>query len=509
MPTARPDMNAPLAGLTPLFASDAMRDADRVASARFAMPSILLMERAGLGTALAALVRYSDIGAATVLVGSGNNGGDGMVVARHLAEAGWAVRVILGADAAPATDDAALMTKIAASIGIEPAPFDRSAPPPHGVVVDALLGTGARGAPRGTVAEVIAWAADGDGPVVSCDVPSGVDADSGCVRGVAIEADLTTTYHGDMTGLHVAPGRLHAGEVEVVDIGIPSGVRSQVAAWLAGTAVTGAIPAKGESADKYAAGASLIIAGAEGLSGAACLAAEATLRAGGGLTAAVVPEAIQSTCARTVPEVMFSAAPGAHLDPQAMDEIMRQAARVGAAAIGPGLGREDATGELVWDVVEQMAVPLIIDADALFHVASTPDRLRRRAAATLLTPHGGEAARLLGVEREQVEANRLASAQRLADRTGAYVVLKGLGSIIASPQEEPVVNGVDAPALASAGTGDVLTGVLAALLAKGLEPRAAAVAGVALHGSAGKLLTGDGATAGDLLLALPRALEAR
>jgi NAD(P)H-hydrate epimerase len=486
-----------------------MREADRAASEQYGIPSILLMERAGLATARRILARYPDEGVATILVGKGNNGGDGMVVARHLAEEGWTVAVILGAGAPPATADGALMTKIASAVGIVGVPFDSAAPPPEGVVVDALLGTGAGGAPRGTIAEVIAWAAQAEGPVVSCDVPSGVDADTGDVPGLAIEADLTTTYHGDMPGLHVAPGRLAAGEVEVIDIGIPSGAAVEVAGWLAGADAAQVIPAKGASADKYAAGATLIIAGSTGLSGAACLASEATLRAGGGLTVAVVPEAVQPTCARTVPEVMFSAAPGGHLDLRAMDEISRQAARVGAIAIGPGIGREAATQELVWAVVEQAAVPLILDADALFHLGSAPELLAARTAPTVLTPHSGEAARLLGVERAEVDAHRLASATRLSELTGAHVVLKGAGSIVASPGVEPIVNGVDAPALASAGTGDVLTGVLAALLAKGLEPRFAATAGVALHGAAGMRLAGDGATAGDLLLALPEALEAR
>jgi NAD(P)H-hydrate epimerase len=467
------------------------------------------MERAGLATAKSILSRYADLGAATILVGKGNNGGDGMVVARHLREAGWRVEVVLGAGEPPKTQDGALMTRIAAAIGVEAVPLDPAADPPEGVLVDALLGTGGSGEPRGVIATAISWAAGAPGPVVSCDLPSGVDADTGRAPGVVVTADLTTTYHGDMPGLHIAPGLLHSGEVEVIDIGIPSATQAPVAAWLTGPDTPRVIPAKVAAADKYAAGATLIIAGAAGLSGAACLAAEATLRAGGGLTVAVVPEAIQATCARTVPEVMFSGAPGDHLDSRALEEVTRQAGRVGAVAIGPGLGRAEQSAELVWAVIEQISTPLVIDADGLFHVASAPHRLAARQAPTLLTPHAGEAARLLGVEREAVEADRLHSAMRLAELTGAHVVLKGVGSIIVAPDAEPIINGVDAPALASAGTGDVLTGVVTALLAKGLGVRVAATAGVALHGAAGRRLTGDGATAGDLLHALPHALEAR
>jgi hydroxyethylthiazole kinase-like uncharacterized protein yjeF len=312
-----------------------------------------------------------------------------------------------------------------------------------------------------------------------------------------------------MVGLRVAPGRHHSGEVVVVDIGIPSPVAVDAAAWLLGQGVLQEIPAKAPQLDKYRSGATLVIGGAPGLSGAVRMAAEGALRAGAGLCVAVVPEVVQPVCATSVPEVMFAPAPGAELGPPAMEEILHQAERVGAVAVGPGMGRASPTRALVGAVLQSLALPMVVDADALFHLAEDETPLAARAAPTILTPHSGEAARLLGWERERVEAERLNAATTLAERSGATVLLKGAGTVVAEPGGPLLVNGVDSPALATAGSGDVLTGILVALLAKGMTAAAAAGAGVVLHGLAGQALPGDGATARDLLSALPGVVGAR
>ena len=218
MPTARSRVPLPFAGLTPLFGAAALRDADQEASRRFGLPSVVLMERAGLESARAISARWPAARAAVVLVGTGNNGGDGMVVARHLAEAGWRVEIISAAGAAPTTPDAHMMSNVALAMGAALGPFDAGAHRPAGaVLVDGLLGTGTRGAPRAPLDAIIDWAAGWPGPVVALDVPSGVDADTGHVAGACIAADLTVTYHGDKPGLHIEPGRARAGEVVVVD----------------------------------------------------------------------------------------------------------------------------------------------------------------------------------------------------------------------------------------------------------------------------------------------------
>jgi len=510
VPIARSSQPPPLPGCTPLFDRDAMREADRAASEDHGMPSILLMERAGLAAAAAIREAHPGARAAVVVVGTGNNGGDGMVVARHLAEAGLSVRVLAPGGAAPRTPDAATMTTIAAGIGIAVEDLAGAEPPAaDAIVVDALLGTGASGAPREPAAAAIAWMDVHAGPVVALDVPSGVDADSGRVEGACVRAGLTVTFHGDMAGLRVTPGAAMAGRVVVADIGVPSAVSLTPVAWLAGPGVAAAVPPKGAGSDKYASGAVLVVAGSPGLTGAASLAARATLRAGAGLTVLATPEAVQPAVAAHLLEVMCAGVPDAagHLGGRSVDAVLGQAARVSAVALGPGVGRAQETTDALLALLDRLERPVVLDADGLWHLGAEPERLAGRRHPTVLTPHSGEAARLLGRERAAVDADRLACAGELARRSGAVVVLKGRATITASPAGDTIVNAGGSPALATAGTGDVLTGTIAAFLAKGMEPLAAAACAVAVHARAGELADrGDGTIASDVLEALPEAL---
>ncbi|HMM48148.1 MAG TPA: NAD(P)H-hydrate epimerase, partial [Miltoncostaeaceae bacterium] len=329
MPSARSSIAAPLSGCTPLFDAAALREADRRASVDHHMPSILLMERAGLASAQEIMRRHADSRCALVLVGPGNNGGDGMVVARHLAEAGWRVRVAAPGGRAPAGADAAAMVAIAASLGIDITTFGPHVPAPQAVVIDALLGTGGAGAPRGALGSAVEWLSAIDNPVVALDIPSGVDGDSGRVAGAAVNADWTITYHGDMPGLRIDPGARHAGEVVVADIGIPSTVAVEATAWRSGARAAASLPTKAHSQDKYGAGASLIIAGSRGLTGAACLAARASLRAGGGLTVLGAPASLQPLVAGQLQEIMCAPLPegDGYLTGESVAQIMREAAR--------------------------------------------------------------------------------------------------------------------------------------------------------------------------------------
>jgi ADP-dependent NAD(P)H-hydrate dehydratase / NAD(P)H-hydrate epimerase len=510
MPSARASVPAPLPDCTPLFDAEAMREADRRAGEDHAIPGILLMERAGLTSAEAARASFPEVGAALVVVGPGNNGGDGMVVARHLAEAGWEVEVAGPGGRAPGTPDGAAMAAIAASLGIPVGALETGRPAGARLVVDALLGTGAHGAPRGEAAGAVEWMAGHDGPVMSLDVPSGVDAGSGRVEGAAVRARMTVTYHGDMVGLRIAPGREHAGRVVVADIGIPGAVALPPAAWLVGAGAVAAVPRKGEAGDKYAAGAVLVVAGSPGLTGAASLAARATLRAGGGLTVVAVPAAVQPAVAAHLLEVMCAPLPDrdGHLAPESVERVASEAGRASALAIGPGLGRAECTTEALLQILDRVALPAVLDADGLWHLGDAPERLAGRSAPTVITPHTGEAARLLGTSRGEVEAGRLDAARELARRSGAVAVLKGPGTIVASPGGEVAVGAGGTPALATAGTGDVLTGTVAALLAKGMDPFRAAAVAVAAHARAGELADrGDGTIASDVLEALPAALR--
>lgn len=512
MALARSSHPPPLEGCTPLFDAAGMREADRRSAEDHSIPSILLMERAGLAAADAIRAAHPDARAAAVIVGTGNNGGDGMVVARHLAEAGLAVRVMAPGGAAPRTPDAVTMTAIAASIGIVVEALEPGAPPASAdvVVVDGLLGTGASGPPREPAAAAVRWMAAHPGPVVALDIPSGVEADSGRVEGDCVRAGLTVTFHGDLIGLRVTPGADMAGRVIVADIGVPSATALAPVGWLAGTGAAAAVPPKGAGADKYASGAVLVVAGSPGLTGAACLAARATLRAGAGLTVVATPAGVRAVVAAHLLEVMSAAVPDedGHLAAVSVEGVLAQAGRATAVALGPGVGRAPATTDAVLALLDRLERPLVLDADGLWHLGASPERLAGRRFATVLTPHAGEAARLLGRERAEVEADRLACARELAGRSGAVVVLKGRGTITAAPGGAVVVNAGGSPALASAGTGDVLTGTVAAFLAKGMEPLAAAAAAVAVHGHAGELADrGDGTIASDVIEALPRALR--
>ncbi len=311
-----------------------------------------------------------------------------------------------------------------------------------------------------------------DGPVVSLDVPSGVDAGSGRVEGAAVRARMTVTYHGDMVGLRIAPGRGHAGRVVVADIGIPGAVALPPTAWLVGAGAVAAVPRKGEAGDKYAAGAVLVVAGSPGLTGAASLAARATLRAGAGLTVVAVPAEVQPAVAAHLLEVMCAPLPDreGHLAPESVERVESEARRASALAIGPGLGRAECTTDAMLQILDRVALPAVLDADGLWHLEDAPERLAARTSPTVITPHAGEAARLLGRTRGEVEAGRLDAARELARRSGAVALLKGPGTIVASPGGEVAVSAGGTPALATAGTGDVLTGTVAALLAKGMEP---------------------------------------
>ncbi len=511
MPTAIPTVAPPLPGAVPLYGAEAMRAADRAAQDDHAMPSIVLMERAGLATAEAALARFPVPGSVVVLVGSGNNGGDGMVVARHLREAGWLVRVMAPGDA-PATPDGAAMTAVARTLGIRVDDLDPAAPPPD-LIVDAMLGTGARGAPRGAIADAIAWADATGAPAVACDVPTGVDADTGEVAGTAVTAALTATYAGHKVGLAVRPGLERVGEVVVVDIGIPSDVRAAPSAWRADARALEALPRKGVGGEKYQAGAVLVVAGSKGLTGAAVLSSGATLRAGAGLTVVVTTASAQPVVAGHLTEVMPMPAPerDGGLAPEAIDVVRSQTGRVTALAIGPGLGRARGTTDLVNAVLEETDLPVVVDADGLWHLGEAVGLVPGPGAPRVLTPHAGEAARLLGWTRDEVEARRMAASVTLVERTGATVLLKGPDTIVLGPGETPIITTTGTPALSTAGSGDVLTGVVAAMLARGVRPasRAAALAAV-LHGVAGRAAgKGDGTVAGDVLRALPSALSRR
>ncbi|HEV7774800.1 MAG TPA: NAD(P)H-hydrate dehydratase [Conexibacter sp.] len=506
------------AWLEPLPDAAAQRALDGWAIEQRRIPGLELMERAGHG--LAELVaQHVPQGVVAVVCGRGNNGGDGFVAARLLREMGREVDVqLLGESGArDLTGDA--RANCERLPGAPPRPFNPGSLMEVSGVVDAVLGTGSHGVPRGEAldaVETMAAAAERGIPVVACDVPSGVDASTGEVAGPAVRAVATATFHAGKPGLWIAPGKQHAGEATVVEIGIPADGRppeGRAGIGLIGEGVLDGLPARGAEATKFDGGSVLVCGGSLGLTGAPSMAAEAAARTGAGYVTALVPASLNLVFELRDAEVM--SVPLADDDgsfvPAALDEALVRCERADALVLGPGLGRSEGAAAFARELALHASLPLLLDADGLnAHAAETAlERLSGRSAPTVLTPHGGELARLLGVSGDDVRAARLASAREAARRSGAIVVLKGDDTLVVEPEGRVGVSRGDAPALATAGTGDVLSGVIGALLARGVEPFRAACAGVELHRRAGRLVGArvgvEGAMARDVIAALPYA----
>jgi ADP-dependent NAD(P)H-hydrate dehydratase / NAD(P)H-hydrate epimerase len=498
--------------LEPLPGADEQRALDQWAISEVGTSGLTLMERAGRG--LAGLVdELAPTGQVAVVCGKGNNGGDGLVVARRLRERGRDVRVLLLGAPEELRGDAA--TNCERLPGAPPDPFDAAALRGAAAIVDAILGTGFRGEPRDPAASAIAAIneAAGEAAVIACDVPSGVDASTGEVAGDAVRARATATFHAAKPGLWIAPGKAHAGEVRVIDIGIPPGGPGHPQIGLIGDGVVGKIPRRGSESTKFAAGSVIVCGGSTGLTGAPCMAAQSAMRAGAGYVTATIPASLNPIFETRLLEAMTVplADAGGSLQAEAADAVLRRLARADALVLGPGLGREPGAIELARTVARAAEVPLLLDADGLNAHAGRLTSLAGRPAATVLTPHAGELARLLDSESAAVGASRLHSARRAAADAEAIVVLKGDDTLVCEPGGRVGVSRGGASALATAGTGDVLSGLIGAYLSKGMDPFAAACAGVLVHAQAGRLLARErgpeGVIASDVIEALPRALH--
>ena len=462
----------------PLYSAEEMRAVEEA----YPGSTLELMERAGVAAAEAALRAFSDARVVSVWCGAGNNGGDGFVVARRLHEAGREVAIRLLGPEEKVHGDAAENLRRARELGLRFADEWE----PADVIVDALFGTGFSGAPRPDAAAQIEEMNASGSPIVSVDVPSGVDASTGEVAGAAVEAALTVTFHAPKVGLAVAPGRFHAGSVEVADIGLaPAETRLRRIS----EEILGLVPRRGPRDNKYSAGAVLVVGGSTGLTGAPSLSAEAALRAGAGIVTACVPASLNLVFEQRLVEVMTLPCPDedGQMGPEAAAGIVEASARAGAVALGPGLGRTDGTRALVRDLLERLELPVVLDADGLWAVAGHLAWVFARAAPTVLTPHAGELARLLGRESAWVSAHRLRAVQAGADEAGAVLLLKGADTLVAAPGRGGLVSNLGTPGLATAGSGDVLTGVVAAFLAKGMEPQLAAAAAAATAGVAARI----------------------
>ncbi|MEA2197228.1 MAG: ADP-dependent NAD(P)H-hydrate dehydratase / NAD(P)H-hydrate epimerase [Solirubrobacteraceae bacterium] len=498
--------------LDPLPDAAEQRALDAWAIRELGIPGLDLMERAGTGLAELVAERAS-AGSVAVVCGKGNNGGDGLVAARVLREQGREVDVLLLAGPDEYQGDA--RANLERLPGSPPRPFDPEALAGAAAIVDAILGTGFSGEPREPAAgaiEAINGARE-EAVVVACDVPSGVDASTGVVVGVAVRAHATATFHAAKPGLWISPGKYHAGMIRVINIGIPSGGPVEPRIGLMRSQVTDGIPRRGADSTKFAAGSVLVCGGSPGLTGAPCMASEAAMRAGAGYVTACVPGSLQAIFEGRLLEVMtvgLRDSAGA-LHPTAVGEAVERAARVDAVVLGPGLGRDPGAVRFARGLASALERPLLLDADGLNAHAGELEALADRGAPTILTPHAGELGRLLGIESQAVQARRLENARRAAAEARAVVVLKGDDTLVAQPDGRVAVSPGGAPALATAGTGDVLSGVIGAFLAKRMNPFHAACAGVFVHVTAGRhaaaTIGPEGVIASDVIGALPRAIR--
>jgi len=384
------------------------------------------------------------------------------------------------------------------------------------VIVDALLGTGFQGEPRGAVGEAIEAVNAGRAPgaaVVSVDVPSGVDSSTGVASGTAVRATATATFHTDKPGLWIAPGKTHAGTVETIEIGVPRGAPDDTKIGLIDPSVLDRLPRRGASSTKFISGHVLIAGGSRGLTGAPQMAAHAAMRAGAGYVTACVPASLQAILATAgPPELMTRGLPDEDggLTADGVRDVLEASKRGGALALGPGLGRSDGAVQFARELAREAKVALTLDADGLNAHAGRLSELAARTSPTVLTPHAGELGRLLEVSSEEIERERLRHVRAAAEQAQAVIVLKGDDTLIAEPSGRVAVNPGGSPALATAGTGDALTGVIAALLAAGLDPFTGAAAGVWLHTEAGREAARrqggtEGVVASDVIAALPAA----
>ncbi len=498
--------------LDPLYDARGMAAADRWAIEQAGIPSTDLMETAGRALADAAL-EMSAADRVTVLCGKGNNGGDGLVAARYLARAGVAVEVVLLWPGDQLSPDAADNLSRLEGVGVSEGPGALAELRPGNLVIDAVLGTGFEGEPREPVAGAIEWINASGSGVLACDVPSGVDASNG-EAALAVRADRTVTFHGAKVGHFVNPGKQLAGEVLIAPIGIPADAPGGEAAGLIETAVLGGLPRRTSDSTKFTSGRVSLVGGSTGLTGAVLLASRGAIRAGAGYVTAAVPESLEPLVGAGQAELMTIACPEGEvpgaLALDALDEVLGHCRGASAVVLGSGMGRAPETGALVREAVARIEAPLVVDADGLSLLGEDPRPLASRQHPTVITPHAGEMGRLLGVGAAEVEAKRLDSVRREAERTGSVVILKGDDSIVCG-SGEIAVNALSSPSLATAGTGDVLAGVCGALLARGLDPFEAASAAVLLHARAGRLAgsavgSPEGVIASDVIEALPRAM---
>jgi hydroxyethylthiazole kinase-like uncharacterized protein yjeF len=522
---------------TKLATPDEARKMDKIAVDLYGMDGIVLMENAGAAVARAA----AEVGAerrgclapwcgwsagrlsTCIFAGKGNNGGDGFVAARHLVGYGINVSVYVTGSLDGISGAARANLEILRNMGVDVVPLaseEAWSSAAHDlawadVAVDAILGTGAKGAPSGEAARAISMMNGSHAPIIAVDLPSGVDAYNGSIKGTCVTAHTTVTFALPKTGLLTYPGAEHVGRLMVDHIGLPAALidSREIKTSLVGPDdVSSSLPRRRPEAHKGDCGRVLVVAGSRGMAGAAALASRAALRTGAGLVFLATPESVASQVSAGNTEVIVIPLPetsqGA-IHRSAVDRILDKAARCDALVVGPGLTASQDSSIIVEALSSKCRVPMVLDADALNVLAGRPEIRRQSAAPVILTPHPGEMSRLTGAKIEDIEADRLGWARRAASLLGAVVVLKGARTVTATPDGFAYLNPTGNPGMATAGSGDVLSGVVGSLMAQGVPSVRAAISAVFLHGLAGDIAALEvgvhGMVAGDILLRIPKA----
>ncbi len=480
-----------------LVGSAEMRAIDRAAIEDLGVPGLTLMERAGGAVAEAAQAVCAPRGRIVVVCGGGNNGGDGYVAARLLRSAGRLATVVALVPPERLSGDARAAFEQAAGAGVPVEDrlwLDRLEPAPGDVVVDAIFGTGLARPAEGAFAEVIRRIGElraAGASVVAVDVPSGLSADTGRPLGACVSADRTVTFAFMKRGLLLHPGAQHAGQVEVADIGIPAEAASRVpvgAEVLTEAEARALLPPRRADAHKGDAGRVLVVAGSPGKTGAAHLALCGALRGGAGLVTLAARAEVLPLALAGRPEAMSLPLAGAGpLGRSDLESLLAAAGQVDALVLGPGIPRGPETASLLRALLDRTGLPAVLDADALNALAESPANLRGLPPSLVLTPHPGEMARLIGGTIAQVQEDRIGTAAAKAREWGVTLVLKGAGTVVADPSSPPVVIPTGNAGMATGGTGDVLAGLVGALLGGGLASPAAARVGAWVHGRAGDL----------------------
>jgi NAD(P)H-hydrate epimerase len=495
-----------------------MREMDRRAMEEFGVSGLELMERAGLSVYQIAREMLGNRREILILCGKGNNGGDGLVVARLLKRAGYNPHVWLAASADTLTGEARINYERAIRSGVTVTEIGDSVPPlpPTDLIVDALLGTGLTSEVREPLRSLVELANGSAAPILAVDVPSGLNSDSGQPCGISIHATKTVTFVVPKLGLAQYPGMKLAGEVIVADIGMPEPLLEDEALAVLQTdaeTLRRLLPPPDASTHKGSRGKILVIAGSEGFTGAACLASEAAFRAGAGLVYLACPQSLNDIYEVKLTEVITIPVPepSGHrcFGAESVEAVAKQLEKVDAVIFGPGLSRNEHTAAFFHAILPQIQLPTILDADGLNLLSDQPTISLPQQC--VVTPHPGEMARLMGCDIKAVQADRIRTAQNAVEKFGCTILLKGPGTVIASPDGPVFINPTGTPALGTAGTGDVLSGTIGGLLGRKLSPFDAAMAGAYLHGLAGEIAAEDlgeeGVIAGDVVDCLPLAFR--